>query len=50
MAGHPTDRISRDAPTLLIGEGASEIQKMIIGQRLLDRFKTAAADWRDEKL
>lgn len=25
---------------LLIGEGTAEIQKMIIGRRLLDRFKT----------
>jgi alkylation response protein AidB-like acyl-CoA dehydrogenase len=28
---------------LLIGEGTAEIQKMIIGRRLLDRFKTASS-------
>jgi alkylation response protein AidB-like acyl-CoA dehydrogenase len=26
---------------LLIGEGTADIQKMIIGRRLLDRFKLA---------
>jgi alkylation response protein AidB-like acyl-CoA dehydrogenase len=36
------ERLYRDAPMLLIGEGTAEIQKMIIGRRLLDRFKTAA--------
>jgi alkylation response protein AidB-like acyl-CoA dehydrogenase len=35
-------RLYRDAPMLLIGEGTAEIQKMIIGRRLLDRFKTAS--------
>ena len=34
------ERLYRDAPMLLIGEGTAEIQKMIIGRRLLDRFKT----------
>jgi alkylation response protein AidB-like acyl-CoA dehydrogenase len=33
------ERLYRDAPMLLIGEGTAEIQKMIIGRRLLDRFK-----------
>src|ERR1700729_3643219 len=32
------ERLYRDAPTLLIGEGTAEIQKMIIGRRLLERF------------
>ncbi len=32
------ERLYRDAPMLLIGEGTAEIQKMIIGRRLLDRF------------
>jgi alkylation response protein AidB-like acyl-CoA dehydrogenase len=27
---------------LLIGEGTAEIQKMIIGRRLLERFKIAS--------
>jgi len=33
------ERLYRDAPLLLIGEGTAEIQKMIIGHRLLDQFK-----------
>jgi alkylation response protein AidB-like acyl-CoA dehydrogenase len=32
------ERLYRDVPMLLIGEGTAEIQKMIIGRRLLDRF------------
>jgi len=36
------ERLYRDAPMLLIGEGTAEIQKMIIGRRLLDRFKVAS--------
>lgn len=32
------ERLYRDAPLLLIGEGTSEIQKMIIGRRLLERY------------
>jgi alkylation response protein AidB-like acyl-CoA dehydrogenase len=36
------ERLYRDAPMLLIGEGTAEIQKMIIGRRLLGRFKTAS--------
>jgi alkylation response protein AidB-like acyl-CoA dehydrogenase len=33
------ERLYRDAPMLLIGEGTAEIQKMIIGRRLLNHFK-----------
>jgi alkylation response protein AidB-like acyl-CoA dehydrogenase len=33
------ERLYRDAPMLLIGEGTAEIQKMIIGRRLLEKFK-----------
>ncbi len=32
------ERLYRDVPMLLIGEGTAEIQKMIIGRRLLERF------------
>jgi alkylation response protein AidB-like acyl-CoA dehydrogenase len=32
------ERLYRDAPMLLIGEGTAEIQKMIVGRRLLERF------------
>ncbi len=33
------ERLYRDAPMLLIGEGTAEIQKMIIGNRLLERYR-----------
>ena len=33
------ERIYRDAPLLLIGEGTSEIQKMVIGRKLLERSR-----------
>jgi len=33
------ERLMRDAPFLLIGEGTSEIQKMIISKRLLDDYR-----------
>ena len=36
------ERLYRDAPMLLIGEGTAEIQKMIIGRRLLEHFRTAS--------
>ncbi len=41
--GYSTDaeieRLCRDAPMLLIGEGTAEIQKMITGNRLLERYR-----------
>ena len=37
------ERIYRDAPLLLIGEGTSEIQKMVIGKKLLERQPDLAA-------
>jgi alkylation response protein AidB-like acyl-CoA dehydrogenase len=33
------ERLYRDAPLLLIGEGTSEIQRMVIGKKLLQRHK-----------
>jgi alkylation response protein AidB-like acyl-CoA dehydrogenase len=33
------ERLYRDAPLLLIGEGTSEIQRMVIGRTLLRRYK-----------
>ena len=36
------ERLYRDAPLLLIGEGTAEVQKMIIGRRLLERYQSAA--------
>jgi alkylation response protein AidB-like acyl-CoA dehydrogenase len=39
--GAEIERLYREAPMLLIGEGTSEIQKMIIGRRLLDEYRLA---------
>jgi alkylation response protein AidB-like acyl-CoA dehydrogenase len=33
------ERLYRDAPFLLIGEGTSEIQKLVIARRVLERYK-----------
>ena len=33
------ERLYRDAPLLLIGEGTSEIQRMVIGKKLLQRYR-----------
>jgi alkylation response protein AidB-like acyl-CoA dehydrogenase len=37
------ERLYRDAPMLLIGEGTAEIQKMIIGDRLIEQYRTVPA-------
>ena len=34
-----TERLYRDAPLLLIGEGTSEIQRMVIGRKLIEQNK-----------
>jgi alkylation response protein AidB-like acyl-CoA dehydrogenase len=36
---YEVERLYRDAPLLLIGEGTSEIQRMVIGRKLLERYK-----------
>ncbi len=36
---YEVERLYRDAPLLLIGEGTSEIQRMVIGRKLLQRYK-----------
>jgi butyryl-CoA dehydrogenase len=38
-AEYTIERLYRDAPFLLIGEGTSEIQKMVISRQLLERYK-----------
>jgi alkylation response protein AidB-like acyl-CoA dehydrogenase len=35
------ERLYRDAPFLLIGEGTSEIQKLVIARQLLERYKVS---------
>jgi alkylation response protein AidB-like acyl-CoA dehydrogenase len=36
---YPIERLYRDAPFLLIGEGTSEIQKLVIARQLLQRYR-----------
>jgi butyryl-CoA dehydrogenase len=38
-AEYPIERLYRDAPFLLIGEGTSEIQKLVIARQLLERYR-----------
>ncbi len=37
---YPIERLYRDAPFLLIGEGTSEIQKLVIARQLLERYRS----------
>ncbi|MEZ5142916.1 MAG: acyl-CoA dehydrogenase family protein [Acidimicrobiales bacterium] len=37
-AEYPIERLYRDAPLMIVGEGTNEIQKMVIGRRLLDEY------------
>ena len=39
LSAYEIERLYRDAPLLLIGEGTSEIQRMVIGKKLLQRHK-----------
>ena len=34
----PVERYFRDTPLMIIGEGTSEIQKLVIARKLLERF------------
>jgi alkylation response protein AidB-like acyl-CoA dehydrogenase len=36
---YQVERLYRDAPMLVIGEGTNEIQKLIIARGLLERYK-----------
>jgi len=34
----PVERYFRDTPLMIIGEGTSEIQKLVIARKLLERY------------
>ncbi|MEK7873453.1 MAG: acyl-CoA dehydrogenase family protein, partial [Chloroflexota bacterium] len=36
---YPVERYFRDAPLMIIGEGTSEIQKLVIARNLLQKYK-----------
>lgn len=38
---YPIERYYRDAPLMIIGEGTSEIQKLVIARQLLDRYRVS---------
>jgi alkylation response protein AidB-like acyl-CoA dehydrogenase len=38
---YENERLYREVPMLLIGEGTAEIQKMIVGRRLLEGYRAA---------
>jgi alkylation response protein AidB-like acyl-CoA dehydrogenase len=42
-AEYPIERLYRDAPLLIVGEGTSEIQRLIIARQLLEKFKVQDA-------
>jgi butyryl-CoA dehydrogenase len=35
---YPIERLYRDAPVLILGEGSNEIQQLIIARRLLEQY------------
>ncbi len=39
---YPIERLYREAPLLMIGEGSNEIQQLIIARRLLERHRVSA--------
>ncbi|MEJ5255639.1 MAG: acyl-CoA dehydrogenase family protein [Acidimicrobiales bacterium] len=41
-AEYPIERLYRDAPLMIVGEGTNEIQKMVIGRRLLEEYAVEA--------
>jgi len=38
---YPIERYYRDAPLMIIGEGTSEIQKLVIARQLLDKYRVS---------
>ncbi|MGN6168035.1 MAG: acyl-CoA dehydrogenase family protein [Solirubrobacteraceae bacterium] len=39
---YPIERLYRDAPVLILGEGSNEIQQLVIARRLFERYDSAA--------
>ena len=37
---YPIERLYRDAPVLLLGEGSNEIQQLLIARRIFERYET----------
>jgi butyryl-CoA dehydrogenase len=39
---YPIERLYRDAPVLILGEGSNEIQQLLIARRLFERDASGA--------
>ena len=39
---YPIERLYRDAPVLILGEGSNEIQQLLIARRIFERYETGA--------
>jgi alkylation response protein AidB-like acyl-CoA dehydrogenase len=39
---YPIERLYRDAPVLILGEGSNEIQQLLIARRIFERYQTGA--------
>jgi butyryl-CoA dehydrogenase len=37
---YPIERLYRDAPVLILGEGSNEIQQLLIARRIFERYET----------
>ena len=40
---YPIERLYRDAPVLILGEGSNEIQQLLIARRILERYGNGAS-------
>jgi alkylation response protein AidB-like acyl-CoA dehydrogenase len=40
---YPIERLYRDAPVLILGEGSNEIQQLLIARRILERYGNSAS-------
>jgi butyryl-CoA dehydrogenase len=39
---YPIERLYRDAPVLILGEGSNEIQQLLIARRIFERYESGA--------
>ncbi|HKO26889.1 MAG TPA: acyl-CoA dehydrogenase family protein, partial [Solirubrobacteraceae bacterium] len=37
---YPIERLYRDAPVLILGEGSNEIQQLLIARRIFERYES----------
>jgi butyryl-CoA dehydrogenase len=39
---YPIERLYRDRPVLILGEGSNEIQQLLIARRIFERYEAGA--------